>query len=577
MSALNIQVVIQNNDQSPEIYTGQDNTLTIQYINNTGKSITLNGGKAINPPPPADGPADFLLDFSMLYEDPDDQKKITLTATGWDIRFFPDPDYPVWAAAPTNTLQWEKGETIEFTADKINPTSGTGTVYVSSELYNLGAEHETLISTTLLINEPPASGKDLTLTMSFNAVANPPDPSNGKNQKIPDIGITKDSTAPYVNTLQLTFLNKSGNTPIVPDKVPWDTNPPQFIVSFVPSGGAPGYYALTTPDAINAFGFDLAKGTSGWKTPQKTLGSPATWILEPDPSNHAILGIQGKAIAQFNVTNIITDFINGPTLLYVQYRNIPGYNDGYFASLLNKQYPPMAIRSFSVTPQQIIVGNNTLATAQLNWDVDDATYIEISGLGKVASSGAAVAVPCNMNSSFVLTAIDMIVGDLQTASSAITFRPAISQRWTPVGSIVAWSGGITDIPAGWALCDGNNGTPDLKDLFIMGAGGSKTPGQTDPLPVHQHMLSGFKVTAQFDNAGSHTHSLPANWYARNFSCGHWAGFDVAGSGTNSKLQNAGEHTHQLNVDFSQLKTDANTTALLPDWYAMCYIMLLNPS
>lgn len=44
--------------------------------------------------------------------------------------------------------------------------------------------------------------------------------------------------------------------------------------------------------------------------------------------------------------------------------------------------------------------------------------------------------------------------------------------------IVFWSGAIADIPAGWALCDGNNGTPDLTDKFIIGAGSSFNPGDT---------------------------------------------------------------------------------------------------
>ncbi len=37
------------------------------------------------------------------------------------------------------------------------------------------------------------------------------------------------------------------------------------------------------------------------------------------------------------------------------------------------------------------------------------------------------------------------------------------------GVIVAWSGAIANIPTGWALCDGSNGTPDLRDKFIVGA------------------------------------------------------------------------------------------------------------
>lgn len=44
--------------------------------------------------------------------------------------------------------------------------------------------------------------------------------------------------------------------------------------------------------------------------------------------------------------------------------------------------------------------------------------------------------------------------------------------------ILIWSGAIVDIPAGWALCDGNNGTPDLRGKFIVGAGGILDPGDT---------------------------------------------------------------------------------------------------
>ena len=39
----------------------------------------------------------------------------------------------------------------------------------------------------------------------------------------------------------------------------------------------------------------------------------------------------------------------------------------------------------------------------------------------------------------------------------------------PVGIIVSWNGAISAIPDGWALCDGNNGTPDLRGLVLLGA------------------------------------------------------------------------------------------------------------
>lgn len=58
------------------------------------------------------------------------------------------------------------------------------------------------------------------------------------------------------------------------------------------------------------------------------------------------------------------------------------------------------------------------------------------------------------------------------------------------GMIVAWSGAIVDIPDGWALCDGNNGTPDLTDKFIMGAGDTYNPGVAGGQVNHTHDFTG---------------------------------------------------------------------------------------
>lgn len=48
----------------------------------------------------------------------------------------------------------------------------------------------------------------------------------------------------------------------------------------------------------------------------------------------------------------------------------------------------------------------------------------------------------------------------------------------PGGFIGMWSGLAETIPTGWALCDGTNGTPDLTERFILGAGKGYTPGTT---------------------------------------------------------------------------------------------------
>ena len=64
----------------------------------------------------------------------------------------------------------------------------------------------------------------------------------------------------------------------------------------------------------------------------------------------------------------------------------------------------------------------------------------------------------------------------------------------PVGGIVAWW--QEDIPDGWVLCDGNNGTPDLRGWFVVGAndddslwntGGAASVTLTEKqIPPHTH-------------------------------------------------------------------------------------------
>ena len=63
----------------------------------------------------------------------------------------------------------------------------------------------------------------------------------------------------------------------------------------------------------------------------------------------------------------------------------------------------------------------------------------------------------------------------------------------PVGGIIMWSGATNNIPTGWALCDGQNGTPNLQDKFIVGAGSTyavdATGGSADATLVsHTHNL-----------------------------------------------------------------------------------------
>ena len=116
----------------------------------------------------------------------------------------------------------------------------------------------------------------------------------------------------------------------------------------------------------------------------------------------------------------------------------------------------------------------------------------------------------------------------------------------PVGGIIMWSGATNNIPSGWALCDGNNGTPNLQDKFIVGAGSSyavdATGGSADATLV------------------SHTHNLLYN----HGSFGGSSGAVTPRSG-NSPV------TPGISGRVSTEGSSA-TNANLPPYYSLAYIM-----
>ena len=67
----------------------------------------------------------------------------------------------------------------------------------------------------------------------------------------------------------------------------------------------------------------------------------------------------------------------------------------------------------------------------------------------------------------VIATYDNIYGILGTAPSVTPI---------PSGSIILWSGSVGSIPVGYYLCNGQNGTPNLQDSFIIGAGNSYSVG-----------------------------------------------------------------------------------------------------
>jgi hypothetical protein len=80
-----------------------------------------------------------------------------------------------------------------------------------------------------------------------------------------------------------------------------------------------------------------------------------------------------------------------------------------------------------------------------------------------------------------------------------------SSSQVSVGCIVLWSGAIGAIPSGYQICDGTNGTPDLRDRFVVGAGSTyavdDTGGSATKDVSHDHGVG----TLAAANESAHTH------------------------------------------------------------------------
>ena len=110
------------------------------------------------------------------------------------------------------------------------------------------------------------------------------------------------------------------------------------------------------------------------------------------------------------------------------------------------------------------------------------------------------------------------------------------------GMIILWSGSVASIPSGWALCNGSNSTPDLRNNFVVGAGDTYAPDDTG-------------------GGATHTHTGTTNGHT------HTPGASPSGSITTSGINGL-----TITTD-----TDTFTTAAgdsLPPYHALCYIMKL---
>lgn len=157
-------------------------------------------------------------------------------------------------------------------------------------------------------------------------------------------------------------------------------------------------------------------------------------------------------------------------------------------------------------------------------------------------------------------------GQLLTKKSAADFdaqwQDAPKAEGIPSGLIAMWSGVANKIPSGWVLCNGSNGTPDLRNRFIVGAGSSYSVGATggsdtvklniSNMPKHSHTVNFNAQCAKEGSDSKYSYITGIELDGKYGGSSKWSGYQAA----NSDVSGGESYPHENR----------------PPYYALCFIM-----
>lgn len=154
-------------------------------------------------------------------------------------------------------------------------------------------------------------------------------------------------------------------------------------------------------------------------------------------------------------------------------------------------------------------------------------------------------------------------GSANFADSAAIANSTVSGD-IPPGAIIMWSG--NNIPGGWALCNGQNGTPDLRDRFIVGAGNGYSVGSKGGVTTHNL---------------SHSHTVNSHNHHIDFNIHKDLCIDDCTDGADDGSKDVGSDSHGHRILGDTWHASPGTDAKLPSnvdnrppYYALCFIMKL---
>ncbi|GAB7529268.1 hypothetical protein PS3A_16770 [Pseudomonas sp. 3A(2025)] len=361
-----IDCSIANADGKPVAYLGQSQTLTLTLANNSGSDLLLAGSAPVGEDS-ADGSTALIYVFlAGLVADP---ALVQVSCAGWTVQSQQTPQGQVWCLAMAEKTTLKSAGTLTISLQGVTLGGQPGSRQVTVDQFFLDGDSVQL--PVMAQNDP---GKLLPLNIEFAIT--------GSNV----VYITQDPAFPMQDSLVFRLTNPSRDTPIVPDDVPWGQQTPSFTLSFTYASKGNGFGALTSAERAASFTRQAVQDYGRrWSISANTQGSPS-WTLTPDQlNNKQILGTGEQASFEFMLGSIVTQLSVGTTLAYLQWNNIPGYQDGYATLALFKQNPVPGIQRFlSLSPSNMRQGTPVLLSWQtfalgrrvLSWTINGQIHTQ---------------------------------------------------------------------------------------------------------------------------------------------------------------------------------------------------------
>ena len=175
------------------------------------------------------------------------------------------------------------------------------------------------------------------------------------------------------------------------------------------------------------------------------------------------------------------------------------------------------------------------------------------------------------NVNLVTTLDDNAVTNSKIAPNAVsTAKINFTTALIPIGGIIMWSGSTGSIPTGYQLCNGANGTPNLQNKFIVGAGSgyavAATGGSADATLVSHNHTATSSVT---DPGHSHTYNASNSNNVNRYQ------IFTSPLNTNSGVFSATTSSQTTGITVETIITPAGeeeTNKNLPPYYALAFIM-----